>query len=522
MAFSVIIKNGKIFDGAGSEPFYADIGITDDKISKIGDLSGENSGRVIDASGLFVSPGFIDLTSHSDVYGTLFHRPMQESMLTQGVTTILVGNCGESLAPIAKKESLLELERWTNLSLNANWNSMSEYLDSLKKNGLGVNVATLVGEETIARNSEQSGQKEFLLSRSLKDGAWGISINFSFHGGNGASQQETLNLLKMVKKYKGVCKIHLSDEGKNFLPAVVATIDLARRSEARVIISHMKAIGREAWEDFESALSIIERARFEGVDIYCDTFPYLRTGSSLLALLPQWAREGSNEEILARLENEESKNKIVFALQKITLHPDRILLASAGKDKKIIGRTLEKIATELGMGHESAIIEILKLHNLNATIFGKTINPENLISLLKKNYVCVASDGAGYDLSFADFGNLAHPRSFGTFPRFLKVYASKTNLKMEEAIKKITSLPASLLGLSDRGIIKKGSIADIAIFDPLTLKDLSTYKTPFNYSVGVKFVLISGNIALNEGEIVANPFGKILIKKNKSFSFLRR
>lgn len=515
MAYSIIIKNGKIFDGTGAEPFYSDIGISGNKISYIGDLSGEKFGKIIDASGLCVAPGFIDLTSHSDVYGTLFYSPMQESMLTQGITTILVGNCGESLAPIVKKESIQELERWTNLSLSVNWNSMEEYLNFFQKNSLGVNMATLVGRETLYRNAETIEEREFLLLNSLKEGAWGLSSSFLFNGQNEALEQETVNLFNIVKKYNGICKIHLRDEGKNFLPAVAATIDLARRSKARVVISHMKAIGREAWLDFPNALSMIRRARAEGVDIYCDAFPYLRTGSQLVALLPEWAREGSNQEILARLKNSDTKNKILSSLNKITIHAEKILLASAGEDKKIVGHTLEKIASELEISPEEAILEILLLNNLNVTIFGKTLNPQNLISFFKENYACAATDGAGYNLSFADFKNLVHPRAFGAFPRFLSVIASKANLQMEEAIKKITSLPASLLGLTDRGIIKKGFIADIAIFDPLILKDLSTYKNPFNYSMGMKFVLISGEIGLNDGVTQADLLGKTLIKKNK-------
>lgn len=515
MPYSIIIKNGKIFDGTGSEPFYADIGITGDKISYIGDLAGKKAGNIIDVSGLFVSPGFIDLTSHSDVYGTLFYAPLQQSMLMQGVTTILVGNCGESLAPIVKKESLRELERWTNLPLNADWNSTEEYLNALEKIGLGVNVATLTGHTTLRRNAESIQQMEFLLERSFKEGAWGVSSNFLFHGRNGDVEKETEALVAVVKNHEGIFKIHLRDEGKDFLPAVAAAVDFARRSKARVIISHMKAIGREAWEDFPNALSIIERARDEGVDIFCDVFPYLRTGSQLTALLPEWARQGSTEEIMARLENKERRKHIISDLKKITLHGERILLASAGEDKKIIGRTLEKISRELGISQEEAILEILKINNLNAVIFGKTVNQENLISLAQKNYASVASDGAGYDLSFKDFGNLVHPRAFGAFPRFLSVLAPRAYLKMEEAIKKITSLPAFLLGLRKRGALKEGFIADIAIFDHEALKDLSTYAKPFNYSSGIKFLLISGGLAVSGGKIQENRLGRPLIKKDR-------
>lgn len=511
MAYSIIIKNGTIIDGVGTKSFVGDIGIKKDIISKIGDLSQENADFVFDATGFMVSPGFIDVTCHSDVYGTLFHAPLQESLITQGVSTILLGNCGESLAPLVKKESLSGLERWTNLSINADWNSMEEYFESIQKNGIGVNCATLVGQETLLRNSEDSNGRLFLLEKSLKEGAWGLSSNFSFHNLSEGLKEETKILLKKVQKANGLFKIHLRDEGKNFLPAVVFAVELARQTGVRTVISHFKAIGREAWLDFDKALNIIEGARKDNVNISFDVFPYLRTGSQLISLLPLWAREGNNQDIIKRLSNSVSLQHIIYYLKNITLHPERILIASASEDKKIVGKNLKSISQDYGKSPEETIVEILKTNNLNVAIFGLSILSKNLLIALKKEYSAVSSNGLGLNLSFMKSDDLAHPRSFGAFSRFISKLIPVANLTIEEAIKKITSIPASMLGLKDRGILKKDFIADINVFDYSNFKDASTYSNPYKYSSGVKFLLISGNVVFLREQFLGK-FGRILKK----------
>lgn len=509
--YSIVIKNGTIVDGTGGAPFLADIGIKKNIISTIGDLSEEKADFIFDATGFFVSPGFIDITNHSDAYGTLFYAPLQESLMAQGVSTILLGNCGESLAPIVKKESI---------SINANWNSMEEYFSEIEKVGIGVNCATLVGHETLLRNSDDLEGRLFLLEKSLKEGALGMSSNLSFHDLNDGLMEEIKIFLKKVKKAGGIYKIHLRDEGKGFLPAVVAAIHLARDTGVRTIFSHFKAVGRSSWPDFNKALNIIEKAREEGTaNISFDVFPYLRTGSKLVSLLPLWAQEGSKEDVLERLSEKATAEHIIYDLKNITLHPERILIAEAGEAKKITGKTLLRISRDWGKSPEEAILEILKINNLNVTIFGRTINQKNLISALQKDYSVVSSNGAGYDLSFKKSGDLPHPRSFGAFPRFISKLAPAANLKIEEAIKKITSIPASMLGFKNRGILKRGFLADINVFDYKNFRDTATYSNPFRYSSGVKLLLVSGNIAFLGGldkfitrEQFLGKFGRIIKK----------
>src|SRR3989338_5460274 len=377
MAFSILIKNGTILDGAGGEPYVADLGISAGRIEKIGNLAGEAADQIIDASNLYVTPGFIDLTNHSDVYGTLFSLPMQESFLWQGVTTILLGNCGESLAPVSKRESLTELERWTTgFSVPINWNSLAEYYDNIENLGVGLNVATLVGQETLKRNAKTLEERIFLLEGAMKEGAWGMSSNFSF------------------------------------AERISAAVFLARASEARTVISHLKAIGRDAWKDFENALKIFKKAQSDGVDITFNIFPYLRTGSALVSFLPSWAKIGANKEILKMISDKEISKKTINELKSATLHADRILIASAFKDKSLVGKTLEEISKHSGMPVEELILEILKINELNASVFGKTLSGGNLLRAVAEQVGMISSDGAGYDVDFKHFGDLVHPRSF--------------------------------------------------------------------------------------------------------------
>lgn len=512
MVYTLLIKNGRIVDGSGKPPFVGDVGILGEYIKDIGEPGslGDRADRVIDATNLVVAPGFIDLTNHSDTYGTLFSVPAQDSILHQGITTILVGNCGYSLAPLITPEAFSALGRWTDTGLlNIDWSSVGELHEALKRRGVGVNVATLVGHETLRLNAPTREGKIVLLSQALKEGAWGLSSNFSFANMSEDLIQETKELCALVKQHNGLYKIHIGDEGSNVLPSVAGVVVLARETGVRTVISHFKAIGRKSWHDLPRALGILKQARREGVDIAFDAFPYLRTGSMLLNLLPPWARSGSNEEIRARFLDPALKEQMIQDLGRLTIHPDRIIIASAQEEKVLVGKTLARISTDLGVSPETAIVEILKTNALGVTIFGKTLSAKNLFRAVKEEYAIVATDGAGYNEDIAKGGDLAHPRSFGAFPRFLHSVAPKASLNLETSIQKITSLPARALGLSDRGSIIKNYRADLVIFDPVTLRDTATYYHSYRYAEGIRHVILAGETALE----TTTRFGTILTKQ---------
>ena len=514
MTYSILIKNGTVIDGLGVHPRKADVGISGNYIKDVGDLSSASAEKTIDATGHIVAPGFIDLTNHSDTYATIFSNPSQDSMIRQGVTTILFGNCGESLAPITKKETLMDLNKWVAASaINLDWNSMSEYYDVLKDIHPGVNIASLVGHETLRRNTVVADEMAILLESAMVQGAWGLSSNFSFRDW-GKTLAETIDLLKVVKSFGGLYKIHLRDEGKNFLPSVAALIDAVRTTGVRTVISHIKAIGRSSWGDFTKALLMIENAKGSGLEIYFDFFPYLRTGSMLMNLLPEWAREGNDEVILKRISDPSESAKILRDLKVITLHADRIFIASAKADKNIVGKTLLEIALKVSMPPEEVILEILKINSLNITFFGKTIAAKNLIFASRHKDSVLASDGAGYNIEFQRSGDLVHPRSYGAYPRFFSTVSPKAKLRPEEAIEKMTSHPAKILGLDDRGRLCKSLLADIVIFDENGFRDRATYKNPFRYPDGMKCVIVNGKIAFaddGDKKIMRNG---VILKRN--------
>ena len=299
--YSTIIKNGLVFDGKGNRPIKTDIGIADDEIKKIGDLQTEAAYNIVDATGRCVAPGFIDITSHSDTHWTIFSSPRQESLVSQGITTIIGGNCGSSLAPFLGESSAKEIERWTDTSkININWQTVGEFLAEMDRHKIGLNFGTLVGFNTLRRSIVSDKQKiakiKILLKSSLDQGAFGLSTNFGLNDLEFFPDQEMADIFKVLQPYDAVVKHHLEDEGQNILPAISRLIGAARSSKTKMHISHFKSLGRSSWNYFSQALEMVETARKEGVKITYDFFPYTKTGSSLFAALPPWFRKYSPEE----------------------------------------------------------------------------------------------------------------------------------------------------------------------------------------------------------------------------------
>lgn len=520
--YSLLITNGRIFDGKGNPPREADIGIGEERIEAIGELEEASSDRVIDVAGKYVAPGFIDVTSHSDTHWTIFTHPAQESMLWQGVTTILGGNCGASLAPLVSGEDVEGLQRWVNIrEININWQTFDELASELERHAFGVNVATLVGfgtlrrgvlgEEGRAANSEEIRQMKFLLERSLADGAFGLSFHLGAGHEQAAENLEIIELLGVVASAKRFIKHHLEDEGMHLLPAISRVLTMSRRAAVRTHLSHFKALGRLAWEQFASALAMIERAQEAGLPLTLDFFPYTRTGSHLLYLLPEWARAGSDAQILERLRSAEGRRSTAEALRQLTLHYDRITIASSQRDIAHIGKTIAALAEGSGITPEEVLIELLIHNELRIAIFNEVISLEHIQTLAAKPYAMVASDGVGYALKAALARDLPHPRSFGAFPRALEWFSKEQPLSSwEEMIYKMTGLPASLLGFRDRGVLAPGMFADMVIFDPEELSAPATYENPYQPAKGITHVIVNGVIALEEGKRAEKLSGKFL------------
>ncbi len=526
--YSIIIKNGIVFDGKGNKPENVDIGIVGDEIKAIGDLSNEIAAEIIDAGGKYVAPGFIDLTNHSDTHWTIFSYPSQEGLLRQGITTILGGSCGSSLAPLIKESDIEEIQRWMDVSgMNINWRTMSEFLSEIEKHKIGVNFCTLVGFNTIQQSIlggesrmpalEEINQMKFLLKSSLEDGAFGISAHFGLSSARLLESDEAADLFKVAKKYNAIIKHHLEDEGEDILPSVSRIISIARKSGAKTHITHFKALGRASWPMFPNAIEMIKNAINEGVALTCDFFPYTKTGSKLITLLPSWFRKLSNKESLNILKSKDDPKRKILTdhLKEFTLHYDKITIASGGGGLGIAGKTVEELSAASGLSGEEIILKLLETNDLRVSIFSEVISEENIELIAKEKFSAIASDGIGYSLPISPFGenrqDLPHPRSFGAFPKaFNLLVKQKKILPWETLIYKMTGLPAGILGFKNRGVIAKGNKADVIIFSPGEISDFATYDNPFRYSKGISDVLVNGTIVLSEGEFIEGFAGRVL------------
>ncbi len=524
-SISYLIKGGTLIDGSGFPMTQDNVAISGETIKTVGAGSASGATRVIDATGKYVIPGIIDITNHSDTHWSLFLSPSQESLLRQGITTIVGGVCGSSLAPLADAQAIRAIQKWTDLSkVNINWQTQEEFFMEIERHALGVNFGTLVGHGTLRRGiandridqltpSELESMK-LLLRRSLDEGALGLSIGLTTSHGSVASQEEIIGLAKVVTEARKFVSIHLRNEGRRILSSVVEAVNIARQSGSPVHIVHLKGIGRKAWNDFRKALAIIRKAtKDEHLPITVDFFPYLRTGSLLYTLLPEWMREGGKEKILKVLANKERHPEVIESIQSLTLHYENIIVSEAHKDKHAIGKSIARIASESGLTPEETLAQLLIVNELGVSIFGRTLRGKNIVSLAKESYSMFGSDGVGEsDFDTKKKGNLTHPRSYGAAPRFLNRLVKRGKvLSWEEAVRKMTSMPAELLGLKEsHGLIKKGYAADLVIFDPEELTDTATYRDPFQYPKGIDYVFINGRLALEKGVFTGALAGKIL------------
>jgi len=511
--FSAIIRNAFVIDGRGGPGRKADLGVENDKIGAVGDLSGERAEIEVDADGLYLSPGFIDLTSHSDTRWTLFDESLQESFLHQGITTVMGGSCGESLAPFTKPEDVS--------FANINWQSLSEFLEELERRGLGLNFGTLIGHGTLrsasgtditrAASKEEVDRMVFLLIQSLKAGAFGLSFSLGRSRALFSQDAELRRLADELKKFSCPAFHHLPNEGPDIISSVSRFVALSRESGAAGHISHFKVLGKKSWPSQRQVFEMIERAREDGLALTIDVFPYTRTGSSLYLLLPAWALEGGKTAILKRIGDKKERGQIVEALKALTLHYERVIVASTRLNAGIAGKSLKEIADGAGMGPEEMFLEILAANELEVEIFNETISEENLNEAVLKDYAAISSDGAG--LGLKEGPNLPHPRSFGAFPRALKSFVrEKSLLSWEKAVYKMTGLPAQILGLEKRGVIEKGYFADLVLFNPGTISDFADYKTPRLLSKGVEWLFINGTPVITGGTLDGKFAGRVLRK----------
>ncbi|TSC77575.1 MAG: N-acyl-D-amino-acid deacylase [Parcubacteria group bacterium Gr01-1014_33] len=523
MPYDLLIKSGTVIDGTGKPKFTGDIGVKKDRIENIGALGDSKGTRTIDATGKYVIPGCIDITNHSDTHLTLFRYPNLESMVMQGVTTIVGGNCGASLAPLASDQAIDAISKWADPRLiNVNWRTFEEYLGEVQKQGPGVNFASFVGYGTLRRGvigndarmllTDEREKVKYLLAESLHEGAFGLSLGLSYGHERVSSTEELIDVSRTVAHAKAVLKIHLRSEGKGLLASVNEVVRIARETGVSIQISHLKAIGKKSWPALALALELLETAKQSGLSIHFDVSPYRTTGSLLYLLIPPGARQGGFAELFKRIDNPEERTKIIEVLKDATIHYDRLRVSSA-EVKNVVGLTIAEIAERAGLSPEEALLETVRANEGRVSIVGKTLSLQNLFLEVKNKNALIASDGIGTDQEALREGNVVHPRSFGTFPHFWhRFVGSTTGITPEEAVEKVSSGPAVKLGIKNRGFVRKGHIADIAVFDPKLIRDRATYKNPYRYPAGIDWVIINGRVAVEEGRFLGIRAGKVIRK----------
>ncbi|MEM2841923.1 MAG: D-aminoacylase [Thermoproteota archaeon] len=545
MDYDIIIKNGKIINGTGNPWFMADIGIRNGRIDKIGRIKQGEAERIIDVKGLLVCPGFIDAHSHSDF--TIFFNNRVESAIRQGITTMITGQCGSSLAPVnpARMSTLLEHVSPSippGEKLNLDWTTFRGYLDRLEEVGCSSNLATLVGHGSVriavmgmeARppTYEELGIMKMLVAEAMEAGAFGMSTGLIYPPGIFSTTDEIVELCRVVAKYDGVYVSHIRGEGENLLDAVWEAIVIGERAMVPVQISHHKASGRKVWGKTEETLKLMEEARVRGVEVTCDQYPYIAGSTSLVTVLPPWAHEGGIERLLSRLRDPETREKIRYDIEHglpgwhnliLSYGWENIVISSvkSEKNKIIEGKNLvEAMRLKDKPDEFTTLFDLLLEENGEATIITFSMNEDDVRRVMKHPLQMVGTDSS----SVAPYGPLArgkpHPRAYGTIPRILGKYVREEGaLSIEDAIRKMTSFPAQKFKLKGRGLIMEGFWADIVVLDPDKVIDKATFQEPHQYPEGVEYVIVNGEVIVERGEHTGRLAGKVLRHSGKQGSF---
>ncbi len=523
--YDILIKNGSLIDGTGAPAFSADVGITGDQVVAVGRLDGE-ARRTIDATGRIVSPGFIDLHTHSDFQ--FFVDPAADSKTTQGVTLELVGNCGISFCgPLAgmAREDLDTRLAWYDTAWKPSWTSFAGYMEALGKTRLPLNVATQVGHGTVrkavlgmdtrAPDAGEQKRMQALVGEALDAGALGFSTGLSMAPGVYSMTPEVIGLAKEAGKRGLLYSTHArdsGDEGAGLFVAFEEALEIGRRAEVRVQFSHIKCNGSTRGKAGKM-LARLEEARSEGVDVAADVYPYIAASGPMSGnVYPRWAIEGGRERALERAKDADLRAEIRAHLDDRIASigsPDRVTVAAFPPERRYEGMTVSEVAGKMGCQPSEALVRLFERYDTQLIIAGMA--QPDLEAFSAHPQVAVGSDGSSLRATGPLSAGNPHPRSYGTFPRFFAEFVrGRKLLSLEEAVRKMTALPADRLGLSRRGRLTPGSFADVVIFDPATVSDRATFPQPHKYSVGIDHVLVNGKLAVESGKPTGAAPGRVV------------
>jgi len=522
--YDILIRGGNVYDGSGAPPVRTDIAIKDGHIHEIGEIGKDAPTRqYIDAGDLIVAPGFIDVNNHSDTHWRIFSDPGLESLLYQGITTMIGGSCGSSLAPLLRDGAIDSIRKWIDTRrVNVNWHQVRDLFLHLHSRGIPLNYGMLAGHSTIRRaivgdehrvyEEEELQQALSALDRSLSEGALGMSLGLAYSHAKAADDKEIIAMMKVVAQSNGIVSAHLRNESSLVDVALQDVITWAKESRARLHITHLKAMGRGNWDIFDSLLNRLEENAREDVSLSFDVFPYDFTGSVLYTMLPDWVSQGGRDAMLGRLHDQSLRRQVVVEMQRGGIEYERVHILSASfLDRSMTKKSITEIAQSRNVSPEEAVIDVLLSSEGRAIARMNVLSESHIEKGLKHPLSMVASDGSGYSKEYKKIGEDIHPRCFGAFPRFLGRYVrDKKLMSWEEALYKITGYPASRFGIVKRGLLKEGYHADVVVFDPKSLRDEATVRNPFQYARGMENVIINGESVLDKGKISVQNAGMIL------------
>jgi dihydroorotase/N-acyl-D-amino-acid deacylase len=528
--FDLVIANGHVIDGTGSPWYTADVGIRDGRIAAIGNLGKAQAKQRIDAAGNVVAPGFIDMLGQSEF--TILVDPRLPSKIYQGITTEITGE-GTSAGPMtghARVEAGQTLEHY---GLKADWQTLGEYFARLERQGIGINLASYVGATTVREvviggqdrppTAPELERMRALVREAMEQGAVGVSTSLEYAPAPYASTEELIALASEAAPYGGIYATHMRSEGDGMVAALEETFRIAREAHIPTEIWHLKVAGKKNWGHMPDVIKRIEAARASGLDITADTYAYTAWFNDMSAFVPPWAHDGGNEKMVERLKNPVTRARIAKDIETPSAAwdnewdevpgPESILVGVVKNPalRSLQGQTIAAIAKSRGKEPIETLLDILVEDNgfTGCAVFG--MQEDDVALALVQPWISINNDSSGTSPEGLLGEEHPHPRAYGTFPRILRKYVREEHrLNLEEAIRKFTALPAQRMRLADRGVLKRGLWADVVVFDPAAIADRSTFSSPNELAVGMRWVLVNGVPVIADGQMTGAKPGRVL------------
>ena len=515
--YDLLVRGGSVIDGGGGEPFPADVGVRGGEIVFIGDASGAGADRVIDATGLIVAPGFIDIHNHSD--DTLIEEPRCESMVRQGVTTMVLGE-GASAGPVHEGER--------------EWTTLGGYFDYVAGKGVATNICSYVGQTQVwtyvkgealqPATPEEIAAMRAEIERAMREGAMGLSSSLLMPPSSLVTTEQLLELARGAAKYGGIYSTHIRDEGAGVFDAVDEAIAVGRGAGIPVDIIHLKIADQQLWGRMDEVIAKIEQARADGLKITANVYPYTAGQNNLRAIIPPWAHDGGNEAMLKRLRDPAARRRmkrdILNGLPGWYNHYlavggdwSRMLLVGldSPKNRPFVGKRMSELIAARGGDPVEVLFDVLLEENGSVRTVYFHHREDDMVLALRQPFTSVGSDGAAVSPDGKYAATHPHPRWYGTFPRLLGRYVrEKGVLTLPVAVHKITSMNADKIGIADRGLLREGYRADITVFDPDKVIDRATYENPHQYPAGIPYVIVNGVVVLDDGEHTGALPGQVI------------